>query len=90
MFNIRKCLRCDDFVTTSDFKVKHNFLKHYNKEQNGLFEDKPVNIETFGKITKYTISVDKFGENYNFGNSEEVVEDFFKNVHSKICRPVQN
>ena len=78
-------MRCDDFVTASDFKIKHNFLKHYKKEQNELFEDKPVDIETFRKITKYTISVDKFGrKNNNFENSEEVVEDSFKNVHSKF------
>ena len=81
----RKCLRCDDFVTASEFKIKHNFLKHYKKEQNELFEDKPVDVETFGKITKYTISVDKFGrKNHNFENSEEVVEDSFKNAHSKF------
>ena len=26
-----KCLRCDDFLTTSDFKIKHDILKHYNE-----------------------------------------------------------
>ena len=80
----RKCLRFDDFLTTGDFKVKCDFLKHYNEGQNELFKDKPVDIETFGKITKYTNSVNKFAENYNFENSEEVVEGFFKYVHSKF------
>ena len=80
----RKCLRCDDFLTTSDFKVKHDILKHCNEGQNKLFQDKPVDIETFGKITKYTISVNNFGENYNFKSSEEIVEDFLKNVCSKF------
>ena len=31
-----KCLRCDDFLTTSDFKIKHDFLKHYNEGYNDL------------------------------------------------------
>ena len=41
-----KCLSCANFLTTSNFKVKHDFL---NDGQNDLFEDKPVDIETFGK-----------------------------------------
>ena len=73
----RKCLRFDDFLTTGDFKVKCDFLKHYNEGQNEPFKDKPVDIETFGKI-----------KNYNFENSEEVVEDFFKNVHSKFSSTI--
>ena len=64
-----KCLRCDDFLTTSDFKVKHDFLKHYNDRQSDLFEDKSIDIETFGKTLKYSISANKFGEYYNFKNS---------------------
>ena len=59
--NCSKCLRCNDFWTIRDFKVKHDFFKHCNDGQSDLFEDKPVNIETFGKKLKYTISVSKFG-----------------------------
>ena len=33
-----KCLRWDDFLTTSDFKMKRDFLKHYNEVYNDLFE----------------------------------------------------
>ena len=40
-----KCLRCDDFLTTSDFKIKHDFLKHFDEGYNDLFEDKPVDTE---------------------------------------------
>ena len=40
----RKCLRCNDFITTSSYKVKHDFLKHYDQGQDVAFEDKPVNI----------------------------------------------
>ena len=40
-----KCLRCDDFLTTSDFKIMHDFLNRYNESYNNLFEDKSVDIE---------------------------------------------
>ena len=35
-------------------------------------------------MTKYEISIMKHGEYYNFFNSEEVVDNFFKNVRSKF------
>ena len=79
-----KCLRCDDSLTTSNFKVKHDFLKHYNDGQNDLFEDEPVDFATFEKILKYPFSANKFGEYYNFKHSDEVVEDVLKNVRSKF------
>ena len=79
-----KCLRYDDFLTTSDFKVKHDVLMHYNDGQNNLFEDELVDFETFGKILKYTISVNKFGDYYNFEHSDEVAEDFLKTMRSKF------
>ena len=41
----RKCLRCHDFLTTSDNKKKYDFLKHYNEGEDDLFEDKPIDIE---------------------------------------------
>ena len=41
---LRKCLRCDDFITTRDYKSKHNFLKYYDEGQNDLYEDKPLDI----------------------------------------------
>ena len=33
----RKCLGCDNFLTTSDFKIKHDFLKHQNEGYNDFF-----------------------------------------------------
>ena len=76
----RKCLRCDDFLTTSDFKIKHDFLKHYNEGYNDLFEDKPVDVEKTANLLKFEITVNKHGDYYHFENSEEVVDDFLKNV----------
>ena len=76
-----KCLRCDDVLTTSDFKIKHDFLKH-NKGYNDLFEDKPVDAEKTADLLKFEITVNKHGDYYDFENSEEVVDDFLKNGDS--------
>ena len=80
----RKCLRCDDFLTTSDFKIKHDFLKHYNEGYNDLFEDKPVDVEKTANLLKFEITVNKHGDYYDFENSEEVVDDFLKNASSRF------
>ena len=54
-----KCLRCHDFLTTSDFKANHDLLKHYNEGYNGMFEDKPVDIVKTASLLKFEISVSK-------------------------------
>ena len=51
----RKCLRCNDFLTTNSYKVKHDFLKHYDQGQDTVFEDKPVDIVKTTQILKYEI-----------------------------------
>ena len=71
-----KCLRYDDFLTNSYFKIKHDFLKHYNEGYNDLFEDKPVDIEKTADLLQFEITVNKHGDYYDFENSEEVVDDF--------------
>ena len=80
----RKCLRCNDFITTSSYKVKHDCLKHYDLRQDVTFEDKPLDIMRSPHIIKYEISVKKFSEDYDFQNSEELVHDFLHNVRSKF------
>ena len=37
----RKCFKCGDFLSTDNFKIKHDFLKH-DDGQNIPFEDNPV------------------------------------------------
>ena len=69
-------------MTTSDFKIKHDFFKH-NEEYNNLFEDKPVDVEKTANLLKFELTVNKNGDYYDFKNSEEVVDDFLKNVHSQ-------
>ena len=80
----RKCLKCDDFLTISDFKIKHDFLKHYNKGYHDLFEDKRFDVEKTANLLKFKITVNKHGDYYDFENSGEVVDDFLKNVHSRF------
>ena len=69
-----KCLRCDDFLTTSDFKIEHDFLKHYNEGDKDFFEDKPVDVEKTANFLKFEITVNKHGDYYHFHNFEEVVD----------------
>ena len=76
----RKCLRCGNFLSTENFKVKHDFLKHYDDGQNIPFEDKPLEIIRTGTLTKYEIPVNKHSDYYNFGNAEQVVNNFLRNV----------
>ena len=83
-FIFRKCFRCGDFLSTEDFKIKHDFLKHYDDRQNIPFEDKPVEIKKTGAVTSYEISVNKYREYYNFENAQQVVDDFLRNVRSKF------
>ena len=78
-----KCLRCDDFLTTSDFKIKHDFLKH-NEGYNNLFEDKPADVGKTANLLKFEITVNKHGNYYDFENSKEVVDDFLKNIRSQF------
>ena len=80
----RKCLRCNDFLTTNSYKVKYDFLKHYDQRQDTVFEDKPVDIVKTSQILKFEISVKKFSDHYDFRNSEEVVEDFLNNFRSNF------
>ena len=54
------------------------FLKHCNKGEDDLFEDKPIDIEKTANLLKFEIKLNKHGEYNDFENSEEVVHDFFK------------
>ena len=81
----RNCLRCGDFLSTENFKVKHDFLKHYHDGENIPFEDKPLEIVRTNNITKYEVSVNKHSEYYyNFEDAEQVADDFLRNVCSKF------
>ena len=79
-----KYLRCGDFLSTENFKVKHDVLKNYADGQNLPFEDKPVEVLKAGGITSYEIFVNKQRNYYNFENAEQDVDNFLKNVRSRF------
>ena len=49
-----------------------------------MFEDKPVDVENTANLLKFEITVNKHGDYYDFENSEEIVDDFLKNVRSRF------
>ena len=34
VFHGRRCVRCDEFIPTTKFKLFHDFLKHYSEGKN--------------------------------------------------------
>ena len=54
--------KCDEFWTTSDFKIKHDFLNHCDGGNNDVFEDKLVVIEKASSLLKHEITVNKHRE----------------------------
>ena len=60
--------------------AKHNFLKRYLDGENNPADYKPIDIIRKRDITIYEISFDKHSKEYDFFNSEEVVDDFLFNV----------
>ena len=75
-------MRCDHFLTTSNFKIKHDFIEHYNEGSADLFEEKPVDVLKTENLLKFEITVNKYGDYYNFQNSQEIVDDFLRNGSS--------
>ena len=71
-----KCLRCDDFLPTSDFEIKHDLFKNYNGGYKNLFEGKPVDVGKTANLLKFEVIVNKHVDYYDFENSEEVFDDF--------------
>ena len=49
-----------------------------------MFEDKPVDVEKTANLLKFEITANKHGDYYDFENSEEVVDNFLKNVPSRF------
>ena len=86
VFHGKKCLRCNEFLRTSRFKVNHDFLTHYDAGKNA-FEEKPVNYTNLGKIRKYEITFAQSLHDHEFYDSEKLVNDFFLfNVKNRVGR----
>ena len=88
VFCPRKCLRCDEFLLNHRFKVNHKFLAHYGAGRD-VFEEKPMNYTRLGEIQKYEIMFVQHSQDYDFYNSEKLVDDFLLNVKSRIRRSAE-
>ena len=84
----RDCLRCHEFLTTKLFMTKHNFLKHYLDGERKTAEFKPIDIIKKQDITLYQMSFEKYSDEYDFYNAEQV-DDFLFNV-KRVFKPSNN
>ena len=77
-------MKCDDFLTASNYKMKHDILKHYKEGRDIVLEEKPLDIIKTNSILKHEITANNFGEYNDFENAEEVVDEFLKSVYLKF------
>ena len=88
---LKKCLRCEDFIYDKQAKVGHDFLNHFDKGKDQLFESKVIDIRTLkNKITIYSIDYFKHKDSYNFFDSEKCVSDFLLNCRFNFKNNDQN
>ena len=57
VFHGRRCVRCEEFILTTKFKLFHHFLKHYSKgknivEENHLLSQRLVRLLNLRLIIK--------------------------------------
>ena len=79
------CIKFHEFLMAKLFMAKHNFLKHIDGERKPA-EFKPIDIIKNQEVTIYQISFKKHSNEYDFFNSDEVVNDFLFNV-KRLFKP---
>ena len=82
----RCCLRCSKFIPTNKFMIQHNFLEHYQAGERKPAEYKHVNVINKKDILIYQIDFSQHSEEYDFYNSQEIVDDFLLNVN-RLYKP---
>ena len=80
---MKHCVRCNAFLTTDQHNSVHNFFKHHDEGRDIPFEDKPIEILRFPRLTIYS-NFKKHKDFYDFFNSEIVDDDFLRNVKYKF------
>ena len=83
VFHGGRCVRCNEFLSTTKFKTFHDFLKHYEAGKN-VIEEKPLTVTSIGNIKKYEINYQNHSSDYDFYNSESLVDEFLLNVKNRI------
>ena len=61
----KRCLRYQDYLQTSRFKIYHNFLKHYNDDET-VVDNKPTAVTEIGAAEKYEITFQEHSDRYDF------------------------
>ena len=85
----RKCNYCNEFVVVN--KVYHDFLKHYMlgsgaNDRNNDDDVKPINVTYLGVIKKFEITFKEHSSNYDFFDSEAVVDGFLAEIKKNVPR----
>ena len=77
-----KCHICSEMVFAEANRKKHNFLKDNGEVSRNETEDKPLNYSNLGDIEIDKVKFSEPKNYYDFYNSEEIVEEFLKNVRN--------
>ena len=87
-FHGKKCIKCGKFLPTVRSKLHHDFLKHYELSRASVaaVEDKPIRITAVGPIKIYEIRFENHSSDYDFFNSEQIVDEFSFVVKNRIQR----
>ena len=83
------CIRCQKFIATKKYLSQHNFLEHYVDGEKKPAEFKTIDIRKYNEIIIYNINFEKHSNEYNFYNSQELVDKFLFNVKSRF-KPQNN
>ena len=78
------CIRCQKFIPTRKYMSEHNFLDHYIDGEKKPTEFKTIDITKNNDITIYNINFEKYSNEYNFYNSQELVDEFLFNVKTRF------
>ena len=84
-FKPGKCLHCVDFIRTSKVQKVQSVFKHYPQEKGMALEDRPIDIYTNGGIKIYEINSTEHADHYDFEDSDNIIDIFVLNVHSKFA-----
>ena len=71
VFYRKRCLRCQEYLPLSKFKIYHNFLKHYNDGVT-VVDNKSITVTEIGAVKKYQITFQEHSDSYYFFNSEKI------------------
>ena len=78
------CIRCHKFIPTKKYMSEHNFLDYYIDGEKKPTEFKTIDITIKKDTTLYNINFEKHSNEYNFYNSQELVDEFLFNVKTRF------